>query len=155
MTARLLILGLGNPLMGDDGAGPAVIALVNASTLPPGVRAEEGGTDVLNLPNLLRGEREVWIVDAMVRGAAPGTIHVLEHDAVLSLGEEPQHAHHISAAVGIRWMLESLPELRDLRVRLFGIEPEWVGPSPRLRPGVERGVRGLAAELARRAASRF
>lgn len=46
-TARVLILGCGNVLLGDDGFGPAVIAEINSgSRLPPDVQAEDVGTSI-------------------------------------------------------------------------------------------------------------
>ena len=77
-------MGLGNPLMEDDGFGCAVIDSLRELGLPPGVSAEIA-PDVLQLPSLWRGQPAVWMVDAVARGGPPGTIYRFGHDAVLGL----------------------------------------------------------------------
>jgi len=71
MATRILIVGFGNPLAADDGAGPAVVARLLEMNPPAGVRCEDGGSDSLRLPTLWRGEREIWLVDAVARGTPP------------------------------------------------------------------------------------
>ena len=95
MTAELLILGLGNPLVGDDGIGAAVVHELLRRGLPEGVRAEVAH-DILQLPSVWKGEREVWVVDAVQRGAEPGSTCLVEHDELLGLTGSHRSAHHLS-----------------------------------------------------------
>ena len=62
---RLLILGLGNPLMGDDGAGIQIVEELKKSDLPEYVDVIDGGTAGVGLIDLMSGYSRVIVVDAV------------------------------------------------------------------------------------------
>ena len=65
-TTGLLLLGLGNVLLGDDGLGAAALARIEATyELPAGMRVEDGGTLGLGLLGLLAEAERVILVDAV------------------------------------------------------------------------------------------
>jgi len=64
---RLLILGLGNPLMGDDGAGIQIVNELRESDLPEYVDVIDGGTAGVGLIDLMSGYSRVIVVDAVIR----------------------------------------------------------------------------------------
>ena len=75
---RSLIVGFGNELRADDGAGLAVVRRLAAAGLPDGVRAAEVGIGGIALLHELQdGCDRLVIVDAVRRGGAPGTVYVL------------------------------------------------------------------------------
>ena len=81
---ELLILGLGNVLCADDGAGvAAVVRLARERSVPPGVWVLDGGTLGLSLLPLVESGRDVILVDAVRTEAPPGTLVRLEGDDVL------------------------------------------------------------------------
>ena len=147
MTVRVLVIAFGNPLVGDDGAGPAVVRALADQPPPAGVRIEDGGTDVLTLPSWWRGESEVWIIDAVRAGAPPGAIHRLDHDTILSLPQTTASLHHLSIPECLRWIVHSFPEMRGVRFRLWGIEPAEVRTGVGLSAPVATAVVEIAAEL--------
>jgi hydrogenase maturation protease len=148
LTSRLvLVVGFGNALVADDGIGPAVIACLRRRGLPEGVRAEEGGQDALCLASLWRGEPEIWLVDALLRGASPGTVHCLAHEAVLALPQRHGTAHQLSLPECLRWLALGFPELGAVRYRLWGIEPFRIDLREGLSQPVERAVARLCDEL--------
>src|SRR5919198_693630 len=76
-VTRVLIAGVGNLLRGDDGFGPAVVERLGA--LPAGVHAIETGIGGMALlQELMGGWDGLVVVDAVDRGAAPGSVFVLE-----------------------------------------------------------------------------
>ena len=77
---RVLVAGIGNIFRADDGFGPAVAGRLAARPLPSGVRVWDVGVRGVHLAyDILDGGYErVIIVDAVSRGATPGTIHVIE-----------------------------------------------------------------------------
>jgi hydrogenase maturation protease len=77
---RVLIAGVGNVLRGDDGFGPAVVnALQRAGSAADNVRMVEVGIGGVGLVHeVLEGCDVLVIVDAVDRGAAPGTLFLLE-----------------------------------------------------------------------------
>lgn len=147
MSSRLLIVGFGNPLAADDGAGPAVVARLQATPLPAGVRCEDGGSDSLRLPSLWQGEDEVWLVDAVVRGAPPGSVHRLEHDQVLAVAQHHATVHHLSLPESLRWIAIAYPEMAQVRYRFWGIEVSHVHLQQGLTPAVASAVERVVFEI--------
>lgn len=143
----LLIAGFGNPMMGDDGIGPAVIRRLSRSTLPAAVTCLEL-SDVLQLPAAWTGQGEVWMIDAVRGGAPPGTIHRVAHEEILTLARERTTVHHLGLGEGLRWVLHAHREMAGVRFSLWGVEPESVLPVEALSAVAERAVDRLANEIA-------
>lgn len=77
----VLVLGAGNPLMGDDGFGLAVLeALRQDFAFPATVRLEDGGTWGMNLLPLVEDASALLLLDAIDVGAAPGVLVRLERE---------------------------------------------------------------------------
>lgn len=76
---RILIAGVGNLLRGDDGFGVRVVHRLERRSLPEGVRVVEVGISGISLVReLTAGYDACVIVDCIDRGAAAGTLFVLE-----------------------------------------------------------------------------
>jgi len=142
-----LVVGFGNPLMGDDGVGAAVVTELKRIETPPGLRLSTLA-DVLHLPSAWRDEAQVWMVDAVLCGAAPGTVHRRGHEEVLENPQRHATVHHLSLAEGLRWILHSCPAMAGVRFRLWGVEPEGVEPVEALSPMVARAAGTVAREIA-------
>ena len=67
-----MVIGLGNPLRGDDGVGVRVAEALAEQALPDDVEVVDGGTQGLGLVNLMEGRQRVILVDAADMGKAPG-----------------------------------------------------------------------------------
>ena len=81
MSGRVLVAGVGNIFLGDDGFGSAVARRLAGTSLPEGVRVADYGTSGMHLAYDLAGGYETAIlIDASPRGEAPGTVTVLEVD---------------------------------------------------------------------------
>jgi hydrogenase maturation protease len=80
---NVLVAGVGNIFLGDDGFGPEVVRRLAASEQPPGVRVADYGIRGMHLAyDLLDGYDRLVLVDALPgRGGPPGEIVVLEIDA--------------------------------------------------------------------------
>jgi hydrogenase maturation protease len=77
----ILVAGIGNIFLGDDGFGVEVAQRLAARPLPDGVRVADFGIRGFDLAFALLDEPEATIlVDAMPRGEQPGTVYVLEPD---------------------------------------------------------------------------
>jgi hydrogenase maturation protease len=145
--SRLLIASLGNPLMGDDGIGPAVLGRLAKGPLPPYVRLADLGSDSLQLPAVWSGEPRIWLVDALLGGTAPGTVHRLDHGKLFALPAAIPSAHHQPLAVNLRWMLHCFPRMAEVRFRLWAVEPERLAPRRGLSANARRGVTSLLRSL--------
>ncbi|RLE21359.1 MAG: hypothetical protein DRJ65_16210 [Acidobacteria bacterium] len=145
--ATILVVGFGNTLMGDDGAGPMVIRELVKRNLPSHLRVVECGSDSLILPSFWRGEDQIWMIDALVRRNPPGTIHTLDHDQVMSIPQRHATVHHLSLPEGLRWINLTYPGMREVTYRLWGIEPEGLDLTDRLSPSVQKAVSVVADQI--------
>ncbi len=95
----LLVLGLGNPLCGDDGAGVAAVARLRARyAAPAGVQLLDGGTLGLSLlPHLQRARRAI-LVDAVRTSDPPGTLVRVEGDEVGHVAAHKLSPHQVGVA---------------------------------------------------------
>ena len=101
MRQRVLIAGIGNIFLGDDGFGVEVAKRLASEALPDWVRVADFGIRGLHLAyELLDTAYETTIlVDATPRGGAPGTVYLIEPDlATLDAGAHtsPRCAWHAS-----------------------------------------------------------
>jgi len=77
-TPPVLVLGLGNLLLGDDGVGLRLLNALEEEFDPSGgVEFLDGGTQGLALIGYLADREAVLVLDAMSLGRPPGTVHVL------------------------------------------------------------------------------
>jgi hydrogenase maturation protease len=139
------VIGVGNPWRGDDAAGLAVARHLRG-TLPPEVEVLEREGEPTGLVDAWEGAEAVWLVDAVVSGATPGTVHRLDA-SVQELPAELVSAstHHlgIAEAVELARALGRLPA----RVVFYGIEAAGAEPGDELAPEVEAAVERVAAAL--------
>ncbi|MBX6387629.1 MAG: hydrogenase maturation protease [Frankia sp.] len=140
-----VVIGCGNPLRGDDGAGPVLIRQLAERGVPPGVRLVDGGTAGMDTAFAMRGARRVIIVDASRTGAAPGTVYQVPGAELANLPLDPRHPHAFrwdqALAFG-RWLLgDDYPA--DVTVYL--IEAADVTPGAELSAPV-RAALGVVAE---------
>jgi hydrogenase maturation protease len=128
-TPPILIAGIGNIFLGDDGFGVEVARRLLASELPPGVRVVDYGIRGLDLTYALAGAAGVAIlIDACSRGAPPGTLFVIEpeidgpaeHQAALL------DAHSMNPVRVIQTARSMGGDLSH--VLLLGCEPATFGP---------------------------
>jgi len=77
MDANILILGLGNVLMGDEGIGIKAVEYLQKHTLPANVEILDGGAGGFQLLSLFQEYANIIIIDATIGGNEPGEIKVL------------------------------------------------------------------------------
>jgi hydrogenase maturation protease len=78
---RILVAGIGNVFLGDDGFGVALASRLARRTLPPGVEVVDFGIRGMDLAYALgEGYEAVVLLDATPRGQPPGTLYVIEAD---------------------------------------------------------------------------
>ena len=83
---RVTIAGIGNILMGDDGIGPYVARILEATYEFEDAKAADLGTPVMDFPDHLDGSDTVLIIDAVENGKTPGTITVYDKSDLVKNG---------------------------------------------------------------------
>lgn len=154
VIAPVLLLGLGNPLMGDDGAGQSLLARLSSNALDWGESVEfvDGGTQGLALLGTFEKRKAVVFLDAISLGDKAGAVHVLKGEELLKMGGRATTAHEGSAPQ-ILTALELLGETPK-EIVMIGVEPEKVGLGIGLSPAVEAAI-DAAADVARSTISRI
>lgn len=122
---KILVLGLGNSLRGDDGAGPAVVAALSSMDLPSHVEIIDGGTPGLETVLLLQGYERVIIVDTADMGLQPGLWRRFTPDTAELKSSENKlqgtlHAAGLAEALVLAGALDVLPPT----LIIYGIQPK-------------------------------
>ena len=95
----VLVLGLGNVLLGDDGVGPAALACLERDYhIPPEVRLVDGGTLGLSLLDEIAEARHVILIDAVALDAPPGTLVRLDGAEVMDAVRNRLSVHQVGVA---------------------------------------------------------
>ena len=143
----VVVLGLGNVLLTDDGVGVAAIeALERAFAMPDDVSVLDGGTLGLSLLGYLEGVRALILVDAVRAEGEPGTLVRFDGEDVL-----PAAAHRLSPhQVGVADLLDAARMIGSLpaEVVLLGVVPERIELGVELTPAVRAQVEALAESVA-------
>ncbi len=147
------VVGVGNLWAGDDGAGPEIVRQLAARLAE---EANSAGGEIeclaLGLPptdllDLMDGCDRLIIVDAVVSGAEPGTVHRLEWrpDGLDSRAVERASSH----GLGVREVLELAEALgrRPPRVELWGVEAANTAMGEGLSPQVAASIPEIVAQL--------
>jgi len=152
VTARVLVAGVGNIFLGDDGFGPEVARQLAGQPLPEHVRVIDYGIRGMHLAyDLLDGYDALVIVDALPGGKQPGELTVLEVGPD-DLGDGEFDAHGMDP-VAVLANLESLGGQLPYTL-VVGVQPadvaEHIGLSPTVQaavPAAVSTVRRLVADL--------
>lgn len=137
----ILVVGAGNPLMGDDGAGIAVIsALEQYPNLPFDVY--DCGTDLLRLGILDTPYSYVVIIDAVRSGTEPGAVRWFFAQSPGQFSEN-ESAHQLSVMESLQLLPLMNPVYRDTEFFIIGIEPGVVSTAHTLSEPVQRSVQSL------------
>ena len=122
MSERILIAGIGNIFLADDGFGVEVVRRLAGRGLPEGVEVVDFGIRGLDLAYALMDPYEVVVfVDALPRGDEPGTIYLIEPE-VEDEGEVALDTHGMDPVKVIRFARALGAEIP--RTLVVGCEPK-------------------------------
>jgi hydrogenase maturation protease len=141
MTARAVVVGIGNEDRGDDGVGPAVARALSDRDVP-GLRVVTSAEPLDLLDDDLAADVLV-VVDAACSGRVPGTVLVLDarrEPLPVWAGAGGTHAFGLAAVVELLAALGRLPE----RLLLVAVEAHAFDPGAALSPPVRAAVPAAA-----------
>ena len=144
-----VVIGVGNPLMGDDGLGiEALEFLRNGWRFEPHLELLDGGTWGLNLLPQVEAARRVLFIDAIDAGAEPGTLVELEREDIprfLAIKLSP-HQIDVKEVLALAELRGTLPE----ELAAVGLQPDSVEMRTSLSPALASRLGDLAACVIRR-----
>jgi hydrogenase maturation protease len=153
-AVSVLILGVGNTLLSDEGAGiHALNQVAPRYADQPQISCVDGGTLSFTLAPLIEDSGRFIVLDAAWLDAAPGTVRVFEGAAMddFILNGKKRSAHEVGLAdlLSIALLQGHLPPQRAL----VGIQPQWLDwgevPTPPVAAGIEQMCREVDSLLAR------
>lgn len=122
MEARLLIMGVGNYLMGDEGVGVHAAQLLSRLSLPPGVDVVDGGTGGFHLLEYFEKYPRVILIDATLDGNKAGSIRLIRPRFAADFPKS-MSTHDI----GLKDMMSSLQLLGKIPdIHLFVVSIEFI-----------------------------
>jgi hydrogenase maturation protease len=138
--APILVLGIGNILLGDDGAGVELVTRLSVQAERWGDKVEllEGGTQGMALLGYIAGRSAIVLFDAVELGAEPGSLHLIHDEEVLAFGSRSSSAHEGNVGELLRTarLTGDLPR----RLALVGVEPARVETGIGLSEQVENSL---------------
>ncbi len=140
MSANILVLGVGNVLLADEGAGVrAVEQLQRCYVFPPRVELIDGGTMGLDLLGYLDDKSHLFIVDAILSTEPPGSVVIQELTDPPAYFRQKISPHQIglSELLAVAAMQDCLPPA----ITLFGIVPLDLSTGIEMSPEVTAAVR--------------
>lgn len=136
MKKPTVVLGLGNPLMRDEGIGVFLIQrLARWVERYPSVEFIDAGTGGLSVLHLIEGRHRAVIVDCALMGEAPGTLKRFTPEDVRSTKVLAHQSLHETDLLRVIDMARELGQ-SPADIVLFGIQPAVVGPGQGLSPAL-------------------
>ena len=138
---NILVLGIGNLLMGDEGIGVQTIKALEDITLPKNIVLLDGGTGGFHLLEYLQKYSQIVMVDATMDGGPAGTISVIEPKFASDFPKSLS-AHDI----GLKDLVEStallgeLPKIYLITVTIDNIQSMEMELSPQVKRAVPNVV---------------
>ena len=134
-TKKLLVLGVGNILLMDEGVGVYAVQELGKEDWPEHVDFVDGGTFTQDIFYLFEKYDHVLVLDAVRGGQEPGTIYRLKENDLIENKDQSLSLHDIDLLDSLN-MAELLGKRPTLTV--IGIEPERVDWEMKLTPTLKK-----------------
>jgi hydrogenase maturation protease len=147
----MLVLGIGNPLLGDDGFGVEVVRRLQKQGGPPFVEFLDGGTAGLALLPHLEGRSHVLVVDAIDFGGRPGQVVWLRAAEIPAYSGLKLSEHQVTFREVLA--LLDLLKIKPRELLFVGVQPcgaRWGDPLSR---EVEAAIPAVMDEIGKQLAS--
>ena len=143
---NIAIIGMGNPLMSDEGIGVRVVTRLQRSELSETVDVLDLGTSGMRVLHELEGRDKVIFVDCALMGTAPGTLRRFTPDEVASQKAQPGLSLHEGDLLGTLALARQLGTCPE-DVVIFGIEPKVVDFGDQLSPELVENLDSYVAAI--------
>ena len=130
---KILILGVGNLILKDEGVGVHAVRELEGRNLPAHVEVIDGGTYLMDLLSVIQEAERIIVIDALKGGGEPGTIYRVTPDDLMAETERALSLHQVG-------LLEVLGMVRQLggdpHAVIIGVEPKEIAWGMELTPEV-------------------
>jgi hydrogenase maturation protease len=155
--SKILIVGVGNPLLGDEGIGPYAVRNLSQLPMPRDVDLLDCGCDLLNLVSYLPDPaspgmteqagidkpKKIVVLDAIRAGGKPGRIYRFDLDELETIQTTTRSAHQLQTIDALRLLKKVCPCLSRCEIIVIGIEPKVMELSGDLSEEVMESIADL------------
>jgi len=147
MKNPVVVLGLGNPLMADEGIGIHLIErLAKMAAQYPGVDFVDVGTASISVLHQIEGRRKAVFVDCAFMDEEPGVLKRFTPEDVRTTKVLARHSLHETDLLRILSLARQLDQAPD-EVVIFGIQPERVTPGEDLSAALSSRIDAYLSEI--------
>lgn len=135
---KIVILGVGNILLSDEGVGVHVANELMKMKLPPDVTVVEGGTDGFRLLNVITEADRLIVIDAVKGGAQPGSIYRFDINEVRNCPpgfKTSVHQIGILEVIDLSGLIGKIPH-----TTVIGVEPKSLKMGMELSPEIKAKI---------------
>ena len=125
MAERILIIGVGNLLLKDEGVGVHVAQELQKRTLPAGVEVYDGGVEGIGLLDFFREASKLLLIDAAEMSLKPGTVVRFTPENVKDLGGGGKFSTHDVGLLEVLELAQALGHCPE-DVVIIGIQPKEI-----------------------------
>ena len=143
---KTAIIGMGNPLMSDEGIGVRVVARLQGTALSEAADVLDLGTSGISVLHEFEGREKVIFVDCAMMGLEPGTIRRFTPDDVETRKVQTGvslHEGDLLSTIALARRLGTCPE----QIVIFGIQPKTVEFGEHLSPELAERLDDYTAEI--------
>jgi len=147
MKKDVVVVGLGNTLMADEGIGCVIIGrLLRQQEKYPGVDFVDAGTGGMSLLHIICDRKKAVIIDCALMGTEPGTIKRFTPEQAKSVKKLSHYSLHEADVLKIIEMARQLAQCPE-KIVIFGIEPQRIQHGRELSETLTTKLTGYAAMI--------
>jgi len=144
-SGKVIVVGVGNRLLGDEGIGPHIIDRLSRRHLSPNVDVIDCGCDLLSLALYMGQPEKIIVIDVIRAGGKPGEIHRFDHSRPTAAKTKMHSAHQVGTVDVLHLLKLAYPVLANTKITVIGVEPKTM----ELNAGLSKDVKKNIPELIR------
>ena len=145
---KILVLGIGNVLMGDEGVGVHAIKELEKKTWPESVHFLDGGTGGFHLLEYLKHYKKIIMIDATMDGQPPGTLRLIKPKFSSDFPQAlSAHDIGIKDLVESAALLDHMPEVHLITVSVATIQPMQLEMSTEIKEAIPKVIQSVSEIL--------
>jgi len=137
-SKKILVLGVGNELLSDEGIGVHTVKELSKRELPPEIEIMEGGTDGFGLIHIITETDRLIVIDSVKGGSEPGTLYkfdIKDAPKTPDLFKTSVHQIGILEVINLSSLIGKTPE-----TTVIGVEPKTISTSMELTKEVKAKI---------------
>jgi len=123
---NIIIAGVGNRLLGDEGLGLHIIDNLSQIPMPTNVNIIDCGCDLLSLIPYLNEPQKIIVIDAIRAGGKPGKIYRFDYSKLQITQAQMQSVHQVGPTDALGLLRQVYPTLSKCEIVIIGIEPKAI-----------------------------